>query len=56
MTKKQLVEQLNEAFDDDDVVVCMDTQGMWDNIEVVEHKEGMNAVVWGGGSPFSSDR
>ena len=38
MTKKELVEEL-EKFDDDDVVICIDEQGNWDNIKNLE-KDG----------------
>lgn len=55
-TKKELIEML-EPFDDDDVVICMDEQGIWDNILQVKQDEGSSSIdiVSGGGSPFSSE-
>lgn len=53
-TKKELIEMLEE-FDDYDIVVCMDSNGGWDNIEDVR-KWGSNiAILFGGGSPFSDE-
>ena len=53
-TKTELIEML-QIFDDDDVIVCMSEDGGWDNIAVVERRDGMNAIVFGGGSPFSDE-
>jgi hypothetical protein len=55
MTKEQLIQQLNLHFEDDDIVVCMSEDGGWDNIEFVGRKYGLNAIVWGGGSPFTGE-
>lgn len=55
MLKSQLVKLL-EKFDDDDVVVCMDINGGWDNIEEVKDTGSGPAIVFGGGSPFSDER
>ena len=54
-TKKELVKMLEETFSDDDVVVIMDEGGGWDNIDFVGVKNGMNVIVFGGGSPFSDE-
>jgi len=54
MTKKELIKAL-ESFDEDQVVVCMDSSGGWDNIIEVHRWDSDIAVVFGGGSPFSSD-
>ena len=51
-TKKELIEML-KPFGEDEVIVCMDERGGWDNIESVEKKDGSLAIVFGGGSPFS---
>jgi len=53
-TKKELIEMLEE-FDEDAVVVCMDTSGGWDNIECVKQNGSSIAIVFGGGSPFSDE-
>jgi len=55
MTKKELNKAL-ENFDDDSVVICMDDNGGWDNIERVCSNGSSIAIVFGGGSPFSSDQ
>lgn len=54
MTKKELIADL-QRFNDDDVVVCMDEYGSWDNIEHLKEDGGVIAIVWGGGSPFSDE-
>ena len=54
-TKKELIKLLNDNFEDDDVIVVMDDAGGWDNIEDVGKVDGMNAIVFGGGSPFSDE-
>lgn len=53
-TKRELIKML-EPFDDDDIVVCMDEDGGWDNIEEVKKANGTINIVFGGGSPFSDD-
>ena len=53
-TKKELIEML-KVFDDDAVVVCMDSCGGWDNIEYVKEEGSSIAIVFGGGSPFSDE-
>jgi len=55
MTKRELIEAL-EPFPEDEVVVCMDGGGGWDNIEDVNRFESTIRIVFGGGSPFSSDK
>ena len=54
MTKKELLEAL-ERFGDDEVIVCADESGAWDNIERVTRLNGTPTIVWGGGSPFSDE-
>lgn len=58
MTKKELLKAL-EQFGDDEVIVCADESGTWDNIEEVRRignrQKGTPAIVWGGGSPFSDE-
>jgi len=53
-TKKELNKMLEE-FDDDAVVICMDKNGGWDNIEKVKSDGGTIVIVFGGGSPFNSE-
>lgn len=53
-TKKELLEML-EPYDDDDIVVCMDSHGGWDNIETVKYFGSSVAILFGGGSPFSDE-
>lgn len=53
-TKKELIRMLEE-FDDDDVVVCMDSDGGWDNIEKVTQEGGCINIIFGGGSPYSDE-
>ena len=55
MTKKELITAM-EQINDDDVVVCADESGAWDNIIKVSDIGGTPAIIFGGGSPFSSDR
>lgn len=55
MTKAQLIEALNKIADDDDILVCADEEGGWDNIIEVRVVNGMKAIVFGGGSPFSDE-
>ncbi len=54
MTKAELIKALEE-FDDDQVVVCLDRNGGWDNIELVEGFGSSIAIQFGGGSPFSDE-
>jgi hypothetical protein len=53
-TKKELLKML-EPFDDDAIVICMDTKGGWDNVETVEADGSQVAIKFGGGSPFSDE-
>lgn len=57
MTKRELIKALEDAdIGDDEVIVCADFQGGWDNIEKVGLSAiGMCAVIFGGGSPFSDE-
>ena len=50
MTKKQLIEALKY------VIVCADKKGGWDNIQKIGKAGSMPAIIFGGGSPFSSDK
>jgi hypothetical protein len=54
MTKNELIKAL-EKYDGDDVVVCMDQSGGWDNVESVEYFGASIAIKFGGGSPFSDE-
>lgn len=54
MTKAELINALQQ-FDDDEVVVCADESGMWDNIEDVVRLKGTPTIVFGGGSAFSDE-
>lgn len=54
MTVGQLIEKLKE-FDPDDIAVCEDSTGGWDNIETVYQGGCVVNIVWGGGSPFSDE-
>ena len=55
MTKKELIKAI-EKFDDDKCVICMDEEGGWDNIQEVKQDGDAIVIVFGGGSPFSSDK
>lgn len=55
MTKTELQKELDK-MPDDAIVVCMDENGMWDNIESVTLETlGMIAIHFGGGSPFTDE-
>lgn len=54
-TKKELIKLL-EPFDDDKVVVCMDCNGYWDNIEKVTACGSSIAIEFGEGSPFTDEK
>lgn len=53
MTKKELVEALN-MFDDNDVVICEDESGGWDNIQEVKRSDVIR-IIFGGSSPFGDE-
>ena len=53
-TKLELIKMMDQ-FEDDDVVVCMDEAGRWDNINEVKKSGAVVAIVFGGGSPFSDE-
>lgn len=53
MTVKELRAALSKC-DDDAVVICMDENGGWDNIETVE-TAAIVRIRFGGGSPFSGE-
>lgn len=55
MTKAELIEALDMYFEDDEVVVCANENGGWDNIEQVGRVGGIAAIYFGGGSPFSDE-
>lgn len=55
MTKKELKEELDRLFDDDEVVVCADDNETWDNISHLGRIQGTAAIYFGGGSPFSDE-
>lgn len=52
MTKAELIEAL-EQFLDDEVIVCGDENGGWDNIKAVGYVQRTPTIIFGGGSPFS---
>ena len=54
-TKRELLEML-EQFDDNDIIVCMDEEGGWDNIIEVKKEKSLVAIIFGGGSPFSDEQ
>jgi hypothetical protein len=54
MTKADVLKNLEE-FADDAVVVCMDEEGGWDNIQSIEKDGSGIKIVFGGGSPFSDE-
>lgn len=54
MTKNELIKAL-APYDDEDIVVCMDDKGGWDNIQDVYKKVTTIRIVFGGGSPFSDE-
>jgi|GEM_PF-4048807 len=55
-TKKELIQMLDDQnIKDDDVVVCADTSGGWDNIIEVASLNGTPAIIFGGGSPFGDE-
>ena len=55
MQVKQLIRKLQE-MDEEAVVICKDEQGGWDNIRKVEFDGVVVSVIFGGGSPFKSDK
>lgn len=55
MTAKQLIEIL-QGVDEYAVVICSDENGGWDNILRVDASDSEVKIVWGGGSPFSSEK
>jgi len=54
MTKKELIKAL-EPFDEDEVVICQDEHGCWDNIQTVEQEGSNITIIFGGGAPFSDE-
>ena len=69
MTKAELKEALDMYFDDDEVVVCADENGVWDNIEhlgalgrlrlfslAAAHRSAMNDSHNGGDKPRRHER
>lgn len=54
MTKAELIKSL-EDIDDDDVIVCADENGGWDNIIEIGKVGETPAIIFGGGSPFSDE-
>lgn len=54
MTKKELIKAL-EHIHEDEVIVCMDEQGGWDNIDRIGKVGETPAIIFGGGSPFSDE-
>lgn len=57
MTKSDIIKRLNLIDDDHDaVVICKDYKGGWDNIRRIEYDGVCISIIFGGGSPFSSDK
>jgi len=59
VTVEELASELLDAMAEghaDDVVVCMDEQGGWDNVSHLKKDGSVFAIVFGGGSPFSDER
>ena len=55
-TRKELIQMLDDQnVGEDDVIVCADMGGGWDNIVEVASLNGTPAIVFGGGSPFSDE-
>jgi hypothetical protein len=54
MTKKELIEAMKD-IDEDNVVVCADEHGGWDNIQKIGKVGETPAIIFGGGSPFSDE-
>ena len=54
MTKRELIKAM-EGMDEDEVVICMDESGGWDNIQEVRDTGAIIEIVFGGGSPFSDE-
>lgn len=54
MDVKQLIKRL-EKMEQDKIVIYMDSDGGWDNIELKETEHNVT-VYCDGGSPFSSDK
>ena len=54
MTKRELINSL-ENIHDDEVIVCADDTGGWDNIMAVGRLDGLPAIFFGSGSPFSDE-
>ena len=54
MTKRELIKAM-EHISDDEVIVCADEEGGWDNISSVGKVGETPAIVFGGGSPFSDE-
>ena len=50
MTKAELKEALDLYFEDDEVVVCADEDGGWDNIAHLGRVGGTAAIYFGGRS------
>jgi len=54
MTKKELIKAMDH-IEDDEVIVCADEKGGWDNIIEVGKVGETPAIIFGGGSPFSDE-
>lgn len=52
MLKSELIKALAQ-FADDEVVVCADENGGWDNIEEVKRLNGTPTIIFGGGASSS---
>lgn len=54
MTVRQLINELSR-FEDYDIVVCVDDEGGWDNIQKTHRSGSVVSIRFGGGSPFSDE-
>ena len=52
MTKKELISAMKD-IKENEVIVCADEQGGWDNIISIGKVGETQAIIFGGGSPFN---
>jgi len=54
MTKKELINAMDH-IENDEVIVCADGNGGWNNIKKIGKAGETPAIIFGGGSPFSDE-
>jgi len=54
MTKKELIDAM-EGIKDDEIIVCANENGGWDNIIKIGKAGRTAAIIFGGGSPFNDE-